>query len=250
MKKILYIGKLKKDGFDLFCKAELTGGKLSISGVIGPKMNGDSHGGCGQIDMEFSHKDPKQNDRRYSKPITPEEIDFAKGWNKTKWFAFLDVWHRYHLNDMKATCEHQEALGWDDMAGESLELYKWKLTSEASTQQQNIEEGAMKSLKTLGFAKVGPNEKKLLNLEYWMKTEKNELPDSLAEYYREDTDGHIETKNRGWLDEKEHSLGLLSKACPVCGYKYGTAWKKRTLPAEVVKFIETLPEPKKQPAWI
>jgi hypothetical protein len=52
------------------------------------------------------------------------------------------------------------------------------------------------------------------------------------------------------LDESESPLGLLSKPCPVCGYKYGTAWKKRELPAEVITFIESLPEPTKQPAWI
>jgi len=249
MKKILYIGKLKDGGFDLFCKAEIEGGKLSISGVVGPKSNGNAEGGCGQIDMEFSHKNPLQDDRRITSPTTPEQIEFAKGWNKTKWFEFLDVWHRWHLNDMKAACEHQEALGWDNMASEPVNIYKWKLTSEAPDRQRKIENDAMESLKTKGYAAINPIQKFILNLEYWTKTEKDELSDSIAEYYRPEED-HIENKTRGWLDEKEHSLGILSKACPTCGYKYGTAWKKRALPLEVVEFIKQLPEASKQPAWI
>jgi len=37
----------------------------------------------------------------------------------------------------------------------------------------------------------------------------------------------------------EHPEGLLTKPCPVCGYKYGTAWLKEALPPEVVAEIES-----------
>jgi hypothetical protein len=36
-----------------------------------------------------------------------------------------------------------------------------------------------------------------------------------------------------WITPKEHPRGLLGKACPECGYKYGTAWLRETIPAEV-----------------
>ena len=53
----------------------------------------------------------------------------------------------------------------------------------------------------------------------------------------------------GWVRNTEHPAGLLTKTCPVCGYKYGTKWLKRRLPKSVVKFLEGLPETKVAPAW-
>lgn len=43
-----------------------------------------------------------------------------------------------------------------------------------------------------------------------------------------------ETKAAGWLRPSDHPAGLLGKPCPVCGYKYGSEWRKEPLPAEVV----------------
>lgn len=42
----------------------------------------------------------------------------------------------------------------------------------------------------------------------------------------------------GWKSYDEHP----SEPCPVCGYKYGTAWLVEPLPAEVYSFVESLPE--------
>lgn len=97
----------------MFAKIEFNNGKLSISGVIGPRKSGNAAGGCGQIDMEFDHKDPAQNDNRYSQPIKASELRFSKGWNAEIWYKFLDAWKVWHLNDLKAGCEHQRALGWE-----------------------------------------------------------------------------------------------------------------------------------------
>jgi hypothetical protein len=41
-------------------------GRFSISGVIGPLPSGNALGGCGQIDMEFAHRNDNDNDKRYS----------------------------------------------------------------------------------------------------------------------------------------------------------------------------------------
>lgn len=58
-------------------------------------------------------------------------------------------------------------------------------------------------------------------------------------------------KAAGWVTEREHPRGVLSKACPVCGYKYGSAWLKEDLPAEVLAFLEALPtELPYTPAWV
>jgi hypothetical protein len=62
--------------------------------------------------MGYAHRDPCQNDARYTSPTTPDEIEYADGWDAETWLDFLYVWKRWHLNDMHAECEHQEALGW------------------------------------------------------------------------------------------------------------------------------------------
>ena len=96
----------------MFCKVEIEDGRLSISGVIDPWENGNCGGGCGQIDMEFSHRDPAHDDKRTHQPIKPEQIDFSDGWNRDLWLEFLVVWHDWHLNDMQSGCEHQREMGW------------------------------------------------------------------------------------------------------------------------------------------
>jgi hypothetical protein len=41
-----------------------------------------------------------------------------------------------------------------------------------------------------------------------------------------------------------------NNVCDVCGYEIGTAWLKREVPADVVKFLFDLPESDREPAWL
>src|SRR5258708_19590187 len=104
MEKVMRVGTIQ-DG-SIFIKADYDGKRLSISGVIGPKTNGDARGGCGQIDMEFAHRNQRDNDKRYTSPIQPSEIEFAPDWNAEKWFDLLDPCKHYHLNDIKPQSQH------------------------------------------------------------------------------------------------------------------------------------------------
>jgi len=72
---------------------------LSMSGVVGPRADGDCHGGCGQIKKEVK----KLLDDPLGKLLVPKE----------KIQRIVDIWENYHLNDMQAGCEHQRQLGWD-----------------------------------------------------------------------------------------------------------------------------------------
>jgi hypothetical protein len=45
-----------------------------------------------------------------------------------------------------------------------------------------------------------------------------------------------------WVRPDEHPEGLLTKSCPTCGYKYGTEWKKRELPASVATWAQSFGE--------
>jgi hypothetical protein len=165
MKKIMRIGTIGTGNgrrASIFIKAELKEGNLSISGVIGPLSSGNALGGCGQISMEFEHRNAEDNDTRYSNLIKASSIKYAAGWDKEKWLDLLDIWEKWHLNNLKAGCEHQRALGWD----------------------------------------------------------------------------------KGGYDQHP------SEPCPVCGYKYGSAWRRVEVPQDVINFLETLPDSDKQPSWI
>lgn len=115
MKKTMRIGTMDTGNgrrASIYIRCKIEDGELSLTGVIGPLPNGGALGGCGQIDMEFSHRKPKNDDKRYKQPIRPEDIRFTTDWDKNMWWELLDVWTRWHLNHMNAACKHQRKLGW------------------------------------------------------------------------------------------------------------------------------------------
>jgi hypothetical protein len=146
----------------VFCKIEFDGVRLSISGVIGPQQNGDAVGSSGQIDMGFAHRNPQHDDKRCYSPISVHELQFSQGWCAEKWLDFLELWHLWHLNDLRAGCAHQRDLGWE-------------------------------------------------------------------------LDGY-----------DKHP----SEPCPVCGYKYGTAWNTIEVPNSVIECLAGLPDTDQRPNWI
>lgn len=90
----------------------------------------------------------------------------------------VEIWKRWHLNDMRAGCQHQRASHWEDR-------------------------------------RINPEE----------------LPNHRG---NRDEQGFLAS----WVLPTEHVDGVLTKACPTCGYKYGSAWLKETIPPEIAKEIE------------
>lgn len=100
MNKVMRIGTIPTYGrgrVSVYIKADNERNRLSISGVIGPSRAGNAYGGCGQIDMEFAHRNDIDNDSRYTNPTKPEEFNFAKGWTVGLWLDLLDIWKQWHL---------------------------------------------------------------------------------------------------------------------------------------------------------
>lgn len=97
MDKVVRLGTAKTDGgrsYSVYAHITLKSGALSITGVEGPLSSGNCLGSCGQIVA--------------SRPsIAP-----APGWTRRGIAEFWATWDRWHLNDMRAGCEHQRALGW------------------------------------------------------------------------------------------------------------------------------------------
>ncbi len=217
-----------------FVKIEFENGKLSISGVIGPKTNGDCWGSCGQCTDEIRQGTPKEN------------------WSKEMLNKLCDIWDEWHLNDMRPYCKHQKELGWDKKANKKVTLYHYTLTAKALKEKNDVEKLALEMAKQ-GKTFTPTREQIIaLNREYF-KTSWKEIDDENYQpkksLYNGDG-GSTEIKTLGWLRESDHPDGILSKECPVCGYKYGSAWIKEDVPKEVIDWLFALPDTKVKPAWI
>ena len=238
---------------DIFIKIEIKDGKLSISGVEGPTSGGDADGSCGQISMGYKHRNPEDNDRRYSDPKSPS---LHSDWTEDMWLDLLDVWNEWHLNDMNSCCDHQRELGWKRLAGKEVTLYHWRLDQSISSEQKKLEGEILQAARNNSDKPLDDNDRIILNLEYSLVTHTQELDPHLAKFYVKKTPlyngdgGHEEKKTLGWLYQKDHPDGILCRPCPTCGYKYGSAWLKRDLPSKVIDFLHSLPETKTKPAWV
>lgn len=100
----------------MFAKIEYTDGKLSISGAIGPKRNGDAYGSCGQFIMCFKEYDWRGH-------TTLADIAPNKNWTPELVKEFFDIWGRWHLNDMRAGSPDQEEFLRNNPINDALDHY-------------------------------------------------------------------------------------------------------------------------------
>lgn len=210
------------------------------------------------VEMEYKEKEEKKcfsvsamvwNVRRSDCICGGQCLDTIAPYMENPIFSeILRLWKAYHLNDMHPECEHQHAAGWDKLASEKVTLYHWRMTREAMNEQDKAKKAALSAL-TAGETFTPTTEQAFFaGLSYSLTTWTETPPEELTKYYEPKKPlyvgdgGHTETKALGWLKESEHPNGLLSKACPVCGYKYGTSWVYFPIPAEDEKIIYKLLE--------
>jgi hypothetical protein len=262
-----YVGSSKKH-VPVFCRIEYTAsdaeqkenvngprafikkyegtGKLSITGVVGPRSNGDCWGSCGQISDTIRQA------------INAGEFipNDAQGWTVPDVLSFLDLWDRYHLNDMRPECDHQRAAGWPQMARIELHTYQFTLKSTVRNDKKRLEceaidRAASTEKKAVGFS---PLERKILKLEDFIKLPTATLEGEMARFYEPTSSTgyfkHDTIERAGWVRFEEDPRGLLGKPCPVCGYKYGHAWNTEKLSSNILHTLEALAETKVIPAWI
>lgn len=239
------------DTGNVFIKIGFTAGKLSISGVEGPLASGNARGSCGQIATGYAHRNPADNDSRYSKPKKFRSNQFADGWDSEKWLDLLDIWKRWHLNDMKANCEHQVGPEWES---KEITLYHFRLAPHVVEARKDAVKRVQKCLETGEPFTPTTDEVARANMKESLTLD---TPDAPAGYVpngpRYENDHYnraSETKRSGWVKPSEHPKGILCKPCAVCGYKYGTEWKSEEVPAEVLEFLRSLPDADTKPAWV
>jgi len=230
--KIVRLGTETTGGgrsYGVYCKIVYKDGNLSITGVEGPLRSGNCLGACGQIVMHLKAED---------------FTSFAPGWNKAKLLQFLDIWDKWHLNDMQPGCEHQHAAGWN--TGKELQVpeyiwtdafYKARCAAEAGELSLAGYEQYQKDKVIVGdicfTAGKGPKIDPKIGIDAGIVV--------IAKY---------ETRKAGSVYENEHPEGLLCKPCPVCGYQYGSKWLKVDVPADALDFLRNLPDTDKKPAWV
>lgn len=104
----------KTDDGTMWVTVKWTGERLSIVGVEGPYSNGNARGGCGQ------NRDA----------LTGRHV-LMSGWSEPMVAKLAEIWERWHLNDMRAGCEHQRDAGWSarDMVGVACEVCGYRFGS-------------------------------------------------------------------------------------------------------------------------
>lgn len=220
-----------------FCKIAYENGNLSITGVIGPKSNGNCYGSCGQCVDEIRNGEP------------------VEGWTKEMVDKFCDIWDKWHLNDMRPYCQHQKELGWDKLARKKVTLYNYMINRMAREKADQAKKAALSALKKGETFTPTEEQTKFYSMPHWLKIP-NEVSGESALYYEPKKslfagdEGPTETKLLGWLRPEEHPDGILCKPCPVCGYKYGSKWLKEDIPQDDIDWLFSLPDTTVQPAWV
>lgn len=220
---------------------------FSITGVMRPTSNGNADT-AGQISDSIA--DVLHNE------ASLHMFKVHQGWTRERIRELLGIWEEYHLNDMRPNCEHQKQL-WDLDALCHYDVFKF--TNESYQRWNKIRNESFRRLAAGEQVQWTPDEVLFMSLDSEVHVPSEP---SLAEV-REKTlqwqTGILNTyykyvehisKAAVWTKEANHPYGLLSKACPTCGYKYGSNWLYKPIPASVMKTIMEFPLTTVKPAWI
>lgn len=215
--------------YPIFVKVEYKNKKLSLTGVEGPTSDGNCCGSCGQIVMDMN----------------PDEIKPVNGWSKESIIRLMEIWNKWHLNDMQAGCEHQRK-NWNTL--EEIEIINFTWSSKFNTMRIVAEDGLMSESEYKEYRNIVPDVFKTTvetTHEKWLS------PLACGPMYL----GLIKVKSKemktaGWVHPYEHPRGLLCKPCEICGYQYGTKWLHEDVPEDVLQELINFPTTDITPAWV
>ena len=223
--------------YNAFVKIEFNNGRLSLGGVVGPMRSGNCYGPAGQCVDSIRKGTPTED------------------WSEKMIQKLCNIWDKWHLNDVRPYCSHQKELGWDEMAKKEVTLYHYILNRETQDKKREAEKAAIQVL--INGETFTPSKEQVFiaNLPYAITTHK-EINEENKRFYEPKISlfagdgGFTETQTLGWLRPEKHPDGILTKECPICGYKYGSSWKKEEVPQDVIDWLFSLPDTKVQPAWV
>jgi len=193
--------------------------RLSITGVEGPKSNGDAHGSCGQCIDALA---------RLS----------ALDWPASNVSKLRDIWDEWHLNDTRAGCKHQRARGWTCCPGHYGDPNDPNRETCANAEQRRAASAAVPPKLGHPFC---------VTQYHLAKSDSMYLDPSVAPcgICKRPYDEHRTDEQRAeHARPKTHyhcEADKLSQPCPECGYKYGTAWLSEPVPSDVLEWLSALP---------
>jgi hypothetical protein len=192
-----------------------------------------------------------------------------------EWFPEVKPWLRWHLNDMKAACEHQEELGWShgvtvNLARESatevqVEVMDKLLADQVAKERREWIDRELQRMQGSGYLwkdimlRLLNRQPTVADMETLHKINRKSKWTVVSLTYSLEKDSRLNVEDRKligkllnhYLDEAEKEIpdklftvqsfeDSLSAPCPECGNRYGSAWLRRELPADVVSWIESL----------
>lgn len=171
-----------------------------------------------------------------------------------KFFPDCKPYLKWHLNDMNAGCEHQEALGWghgkdialskDSLTPAQRETLEKKAQEEWRKRQNKYDEELRKKIldspaqcsalcKSLGFLPTISEHNVVQN---WARGTPGR--DRLDQEVFSKASEHIARSVPCPAIESKVYKDSLCAPCPECGYEYGTQWLYRELPPEVIAWVK------------
>lgn len=226
----------------LWIKILYIDGRLSISGVHGPLRNGEAHGSSGQ------------NSDLLPKLLKfPDQIRVEGGAETVR--RLLEIWQEWHLNSMRAHCDHQIAVhNWD--VKERVQLWRWQLESPVLSWQRKTKDAAQTRLlagETVAYSAEGLEQ---LRKPFSVWTHDEQSP---GDGYKLESTSEVPVsslwpmeelgKGHHFTMEHCHPKGLLAKPCPTCGHKWGSAWLYKEVPGEVLQFLASMPHDPENFPW-
>lgn len=201
---------------------------LSITGVVGPKSNGDAYEAGQCCD-------------------TVRQCTPGAGWTADMVARLCDIWQRWHLNDMRPYCEHQRE--WD--SSKLLTLYKYQMCEETRKRQTALRRTVERMLLDGESVQLSDSQRRVYSGKYFIEGWSETPPEGYVIYKTEQKPARsvypLESDSK-WGEK--HPEGILAKPCPVCGYKWGTLRRAERVPADVLQWLEQLPDTDRQPAWV
>lgn len=172
-----------------------------------------------------------------------------------RFFPEVAPYMKWHLNDLKASCEHQEALGWG--RGKSIALAAGDLTEAQRATLNGKADAACEKARSVEYARRWAElttDRKAAAA--WVKrqtgtctisdleilTNRGIGPHHARAAFERRLHAEVDAAIKPVPFEAEIYKDSLCAPCPTCGYEYGTAWLKRELPPEVIAWVEGLDE--------
>ena len=226
----------------LWVKILYIDGRLSITGVHGPLRNGEAHGDCGQVT------------ERLAELLKFPDLICVEGGTETV-RRLLYYWEEWHLNSMRAHCDHQIAVhNWD--VKERVQLWRWQLESPILCWQRKTKEAAEARLLSGETVAYSAQELELLRKPFTVWTHDEQSP---GDGYKLDSTTEVSVtslwpmeelgKGCNFTMEHCHPKGILAKPCPTCGHKWGSAWLHKDVPEEVLQFLTSMPHDPENYPW-